>query len=73
MRFLGNVISGKRSLAKCDSWKRVYGELCFRGNGPRGNGPRGNEIREIGPQGNDYTGNRTIPMKIVLYRFSPPS
>jgi hypothetical protein len=62
MRFRVNVISEKRSSGKCYSGKRVYGELCFRGNGQRGNDSRENEISGIGPQGNDN--NRTIPLAI---------
>jgi hypothetical protein len=38
----GNAISGKRSSWKCYSQKGVYGELCFRGNGPWRNEIRGN-------------------------------
>jgi hypothetical protein len=48
-----HVISGKRSLGKCDSGKRVYGELCFRGNCPQRKGQRGNETRGIGPRENN--------------------
>jgi hypothetical protein len=53
----GNLISGKRY-----SGKRVFEEMCFRGNGPWGN-----EIRGIGPRGNDNTGKRTQSIFIYLY------
>jgi hypothetical protein len=54
-------------MGKYNSRKRVYGELCFQGNGPRGN-----EIRGIGPWRNGPRFTQEFKRrKIFILIFSP--